>query len=36
MRFFKEKMSAQLTEGVRQEKQKYSWDRLYEAVEALL
>ncbi len=36
VRFFKEKMSARLTEGVRQEKQKYSWDRFYEAVEALL
>ena len=36
VRFFKEKMSARLTEGVRQEKQKYSWDRLYEAVEGLL
>ena len=36
IRFFNEKMAARLTEGVRQEKQKYSWDRLYEAVEDLL
>ena len=36
VRFFTEKLSPRLTEGVRQEKQKYSWDRLYEAVEDLL
>jgi D-inositol-3-phosphate glycosyltransferase len=36
VRFFEEKMSTRLAEGVRQEKQKYSWDRLYEAVEAFL
>jgi len=36
VRFFKEAMGPRLAEGVRQEKQKYSWDRLYEALEALL
>ncbi len=36
IRFFNEHMVAPLTEGVRREKQKYSWDRLYEAVEDLL
>ena len=36
IRFFNEQMAAQLTEGVRQEKPKYSWDRLYEAVEGLI
>ena len=36
IRFFDEQMAARLIEGVRHEKQKYSWDRLYEAVEDLL
>ena len=36
VRFFNEDLCAALTEGVRQEKPKYSWDRLYEAVEALI
>lgn len=36
IRFFNESMQARLIEGVRQEKQKYSWDRLYEAMEVLM
>lgn len=36
VRFFKEQMADRLTKGVQQEKQKYSWDRLYEAIEALI
>lgn len=36
VRFFDEQMSDQLTAGVREEKKTYSWDRLYEAVEALM
>ena len=36
VRFFEEQMRNQLTAGVREEKQTYSWDRLYEAVEALM
>lgn len=36
VRFFREHMSEQLIAGVRQEKTKYSWDRLYEAVESFL
>jgi len=35
-RFFDEGLAASLTEGVRAEKQKYSWDRLYEAIETLI
>ncbi len=33
VRYFKENMAGRLSEGVRREKPKYSWDRLYEAVE---
>jgi D-inositol-3-phosphate glycosyltransferase len=36
VRFFSEDLKQRLTEGVRQEKQKYSWDRVHETVEALL
>lgn len=36
VRFFNEEMADDLTEGVRHEKHKFSWDRLYEAVEDLL
>ncbi|HMB93037.1 MAG TPA: glycosyltransferase, partial [Rhodothermales bacterium] len=36
VRFFEENMSERLTAGVREEKKKYSWDRLYEALESLL
>jgi glycosyltransferase involved in cell wall biosynthesis len=36
VRFFEEQMSDHLTAGAREEKKKYSWDRLYEAVEALM
>ncbi len=36
VRFFREQMGTRLAEGVRREKRKYSWDRLYEAVEAFL
>lgn len=35
VRFFKEGLAEPLTQGVRAEKKKYSWDYLYEAVEAL-
>ncbi|HET6567314.1 MAG TPA: glycosyltransferase [Rhodothermales bacterium] len=33
IRFFREHLEDRLTAGVREEKKKYSWDRLYEAVE---
>ncbi len=33
-RFFNDDLQAALTEGVRREKEKYSWDPLYDAVEA--
>lgn len=36
VRFFEEDLGEKLTEGVRQARQNHSWDRLYEAVEALL
>ncbi|MFQ5568215.1 MAG: glycosyltransferase [Rhodothermales bacterium] len=36
LRFFEENLSERLVEGVRHEKKKYSWDRLYEALEELL
>jgi hypothetical protein len=36
VRFFKDNMADHLVAGVREEKKKYSWDRLYEAVEALM
>lgn len=36
IRYFREGLAARLTEGVRREKKKYSWDRLYEALEDLL
>jgi D-inositol-3-phosphate glycosyltransferase len=36
IRFFQENMAERLTAGVREEKPKYSWDRLYEAVESLV
>ncbi len=36
VRFFREEMGARLAEGVRREKKKYSWNRLYEAVESFL
>ncbi len=35
VRFFEEQMAERLTAGVQQEKKKYSWDRLYEAIETL-
>jgi len=35
-RFFVEQMAPQLQRGVAEEKRKYSWERLYEAIEALL
>lgn len=35
VRFFREQMGPALTEGVREEKRKYDWSRLYEAVERL-
>ena len=36
IRFFKEDMAEQLSRGVQLEKPKYSWDRLYETIEALM
>lgn len=36
VRFFDEGLADRLTAGVRAEKKKYSWDRLYEALESLL
>lgn len=36
IRFFKDDLGPHLQAGVREEKKKYSWDRLYEAVESLL
>ncbi len=36
VRFFEERLAEGLIAGVRIEKQKYSWDRLFEAVEGLL
>lgn len=36
VRFFQEKLAAALVEGVRNEKKKYSWDRLFEALEHLI
>lgn len=36
IRFFEDDLGSGLKEGVREEKKKYSWDRLYEAVESLL
>ena len=36
VRFFRENLSSALQEGVRQVKQSHSWDRIYEAVEALI
>ena len=36
VRFFTDEMSVSLTEGVRREKEKYSWDHLYKAIEELL
>ncbi len=36
IRFFEDDLGPKLQEGVREEKKKYSWDRLYEAVESLL
>lgn len=36
LRFFDENMYDRLSEGVRQEKKKYSWDRLYESIEVML
>lgn len=36
IRYFQQELQARLTDGVREEKKKYSWDRLYEAVEALM
>ena len=36
IRFFEENMAEQLSSGVKQEKQKYSWNRLFEAVEQLV
>jgi len=36
IRFFQEDLSARLCAGVREEKKKYSWDRLYEALEELI
>lgn len=35
VRFFEEGMAARLEAGVRRERAKYTWDRLYEALEAL-
>lgn len=35
IRFFRDEMAESLKTGVREEKPKYSWDRLYEAVEDL-
>jgi glycosyltransferase involved in cell wall biosynthesis len=34
-RFFEDDLQAKLTEGVRREKEKYSWDPLYDAIERL-
>ena len=36
VRYFNEHLHDRLVEGVRREKQKYSWDRLYGALEAML
>jgi len=36
IRFFREDMAELLTAGVREEKLKYSWDRLYEAIEGFV
>jgi len=36
VRYFDEKWEDRLVEGVRKEREKYSWDRVYEAVEELL
>jgi D-inositol-3-phosphate glycosyltransferase len=36
IRFFEEGLAERLTAGVREEKTKYSWDRLYEALEDLM
>lgn len=36
VRFFKEDWHDRLAAGVRREKKKYSWDRLYEAIEELM
>jgi D-inositol-3-phosphate glycosyltransferase len=36
VRFFAEGLRPRLVAGVRREKQHYSWDRLYEAIEALI
>lgn len=36
VRFFRERMAEPLTAGVRAEKPRYSWDRLYEALEAMV
>lgn len=36
IRFFEDDLGPHLQAGVREEKKKYSWDRLYEAVESLL
>ncbi len=36
VRFFEENLAPVLAEGVRAEKQKYSWDRLYEVLEDLI
>lgn len=36
VRFFEDGMAERLTAGVMEEKKKYSWDRLYEALEALM
>ena len=36
VRYFKEGLEAALSEGVRRERKKYSWDRLYEAIEELI
>ncbi len=36
VRFFKENMKAQLIRGVKSEKQKYSWDRLLQAIESMM
>ena len=36
VRFFEENLEARLSEGVRRERLKYSWDRLYEALDDLV
>ena len=35
-RFFEERWAPRLTAGIEAEREKYSWDRLYEALEELI